>query len=83
MKWILCVGAVLLGCFQIGILAAADQPGVPPETVTDYLHSVIEADRTFYSIHVVERLQKSGGTRKLASGEEPLAVTGSVLDRIE
>jgi len=63
MKWILFVGAVLLGCFQTSISAAADQPGIPPETVTDYLHSVIEADRTFYSIHVVERLQKSGGTK--------------------
>ena len=63
MKWILLVGCVLLSCFQTGISAAADQPGIPPETVTDYLHSVIEADRTFYSIHVVERLQKGGGTK--------------------
>src|SRR6476659_1095084 len=42
---------------------AADLQGIPPETVADYLHSVIEADRTFYTIHVVERLQKSGGTK--------------------
>jgi hypothetical protein len=41
---------------------AADPQGIPPETVADYLHSVIEADRTFYTIHVVERLQKAGGT---------------------
>ncbi len=40
---------------------AADLPGIPPETVTDYLHAVIEADRTFYTIHVVERMQKQGG----------------------
>ncbi len=40
---------------------AADLQGIPPETVADYLHSVIEADRTFYTIHVVERLQKAGG----------------------
>ena len=41
----------------------ADPPGIPPETVADYLHSVIEADRTFYTIHVVERLEKGGGTK--------------------
>ena len=40
---------------------AADLPPIPPETVADYLHSVIEADRTFYTIHVVDRLQKAGG----------------------
>jgi len=39
-----------------------DLPGIPPETVTDYLHAVIEADRNFYTIHVVERMQKQGGT---------------------
>ena len=42
---------------------AAEQQGIPPETVADYLHSVIEADRTFYTIHVVERLEKGGGTK--------------------
>lgn len=65
MKWTLFVGAVILtiGCFQPGFSEAGDQAGIPPETVTDYLHSVIEADRTFYSIHVVERLQKGGGTK--------------------
>ncbi len=40
---------------------AADLPGIPPETVTDYIHAVIEADRIFYTIHIVERLQKEGG----------------------
>ncbi len=39
---------------------AADMNGIPPETVTDYLHAVIESDRIFYTIHVVERLQKEG-----------------------
>ena len=40
---------------------ATEFPGIPPETVADYIHAVIEADRTFYTIHVVERLQKQGG----------------------
>lgn len=41
--------------------ATEDLPGIPPETVADYIHAVIEADRTFYTIHVVERMQKQGG----------------------
>jgi len=40
---------------------AGEQTGIPPEIVANYLHAVIEADRTFYTIHVVERLQKGGG----------------------
>ena len=34
--------------------------GIPPEIVADYVHAVIEADRTFYTVHVVERLQSKG-----------------------
>lgn len=43
------------------------QLGIPPETVADYLHAVIEADRTFYTIQVVERLQKRG---KIVASED-------------
>lgn len=46
----------------LNVSNASDLPGIPPETVADYIHAVIEADRTFYTIHVVERLQKGGGT---------------------
>src|SRR5262245_37195108 len=66
MTRILSVGIAILA---VGFLlnapgvGAADQQGIPPETVADYLHSVIEADRTFYTIHIVERLQKGGGTK--------------------
>ena len=42
-------------------LLAGEQTGIPPETVANYLHAVIEADRTFYTIHVVERMQNGGG----------------------
>ncbi len=34
--------------------------GIPPETVADYVHAVIEAHRTFYTVQVVERLQMKG-----------------------
>lgn len=40
--------------------ASESQASISPETVADYLHAVIEADRTFYTIHVVERMQKRG-----------------------
>jgi len=53
---------IVLGCWILS--ACGKQPGtaagIPPETVADYLHAVIEADRTFYTVHVVERLQNRG-----------------------
>jgi len=57
----LTVGLVMVFSSFSMVGRAADLPGIPPETVTDYIHAVIEADRTFYTIHVVERLQQQGG----------------------
>ncbi|WP_447971485.1 Tll0287-like domain-containing protein [Nitrospira sp. M1] len=34
--------------------------GVPPRLVADYLHAVIQADRTLYATHVVSRMQDTG-----------------------
>ena len=64
MRWTVSLMVVLvlvLSSFMM-VGRAADLPGIPPETVTDYIHAVIEADRTFYTIHVVERMQKQGGS---------------------
>ncbi len=36
---------------------AGEPIGIPPEVVAEYIHAVIQADRTIYSTHVVERLQ--------------------------
>ncbi len=36
------------------------QMGIPPERVADIVHALIQADRTFYTVHVVERLQQMG-----------------------
>src|SRR3989442_14144104 len=33
---------------------------VPAETVADYVHAALQADRTFYTSHVVERMQANG-----------------------
>lgn len=37
-----------------------DQFVLPPEVVADYVHSVLESDRTVYARHVVDRLQSKG-----------------------
>ena len=34
--------------------------GISPKTVADYIHSVVEADRTFYSTEIVDRMQTRG-----------------------
>ena len=34
--------------------------GISPETVANYIHSVVEADRTFYATEIVERMQMRG-----------------------
>ena len=53
---LLCV----FGWWGIGIAEKPSAGSVPLETVADYLHSVLEADRTFYTVHVVERMQRRG-----------------------
>jgi hypothetical protein len=63
MRWtvsLTVVPVMLLSSFTM-MGRAADLPGIAPKTVTDYIHAVIEADRTFYTIHVVERMQRQGG----------------------
>ena len=52
-----------LSPFMGQVSSASDLTGIPPKTVADYIHAVIEADRTFYTVHVVERLQKHGGAK--------------------
>lgn len=36
------------------------QFGIPAEKVADYVHAVLQSDRTFYTVNVVERLQAKG-----------------------
>ncbi len=63
MQWtvsLMVVPVMVLSSFTI-TGRAADLPGIPPETVTDYIHAVIESYRTFYTVHVVNHMQKQGG----------------------
>lgn len=39
---------------------ASAQAGVPAERVADFVHAVVQSDRAFYTVNVVERLQKKG-----------------------
>lgn len=57
--------AFLLGGLSGGasLPAAKENPslgGIAPERVADYVHAVLEADRTIYATHVVNRMQERG-----------------------
>ncbi|AFY70920.1 hypothetical protein Pse7367_2665 [Thalassoporum mexicanum PCC 7367] len=43
---------------------ATAEVGISPELVTDYIHTVLEADRTAYTKHVISRLTKLEGKEK-------------------
>lgn len=38
----------------------AQPKSISPEIVADYVHSVVQADRSFYQIEIVDRMQKKG-----------------------
>lgn len=45
------------------LFAAKEHPptvGIAPEKVADYVHAVLEADRTIYTTQIVDRMQESG-----------------------
>ncbi len=50
----------LCGDRTVHAASARAETGVPPEVVADYVHAVIQADRTLYATHVVERMQEAG-----------------------
>jgi len=57
--------ALLVGWLWGGISLpfAKDSPrtfGIPPEKVADYVHAVLEADRTIYTAQIVNRMQEKG-----------------------
>ena len=58
------IAIVIAGTWGIAsLLLAKTGPGadgIPPEKVTDYVHAVLEADRTIYTTHIVNRMQEKG-----------------------
>jgi len=53
---------LLVGFWILSSIQKKEQlrTAIPPETVADYVHSVIEANRTIYTTHVVDKLQEKG-----------------------
>jgi hypothetical protein len=58
------IAIVIAGTWGIAsLLLAKTGPGadgIPPEKVADYVHAVLEADRTIYTTHIVNRMQEKG-----------------------
>ncbi len=58
------VAVLILGWWWTGVsLSAKEEPrptGIPPEKVAGYVHAVLQADRTIYTSHVVNRMQEKG-----------------------
>ncbi|OQW31510.1 MAG: hypothetical protein A4E19_07810 [Nitrospira sp. SG-bin1] len=57
--------AFLLGgvCGMTAFLSAKESPtavGISPDRVADYVHAVLEADRSIYTTHIVNRMQEKG-----------------------
>jgi hypothetical protein len=57
-----CVTAV--SCSSTGTTDTTAAAGIAPELVADYIHTVLAADRTAYTKHVVNRAQKLEGKEK-------------------
>lgn len=62
----------VLACFGLSLFLSGDlmgevalsggQGGIPPEVVAEYVYAIVQADRTLYTTHVVERMQELGVT---------------------
>jgi hypothetical protein len=55
--------ALALACVSVYSLQAKDvapPAGIPPEKVADFVHAVLDADRTIYTNQVVNRMQAKG-----------------------
>ncbi len=52
--------ALTLGGVARDLAYSGEQAGIPPEVVAEYIHAVVQSDRTLYATHVVERMQDLG-----------------------
>jgi len=66
--------AIILAGVQADVAQAQEKGGIPPELVAEYIHAVIQADRSIYSTHVVEQLQ----SRKITVAEEDWKEKGTL-----
>ena len=61
----LAVGTTFTCLLGQGVFSAASKEpdlrkGISPEIVADYVHSVVQADRTFYQTAIVDRMREKG-----------------------
>lgn len=54
------IALVAMVCVLVAPNESRGETGVPPDQVADFIHAVIEADRTLYTTHVVDRMQEHG-----------------------
>lgn len=66
--------AILLVVVAVNVAQAGEPEGIPPELVAEYIHAVIQVDRSIYSTHVVEQLQD----RKVAVAAEDWKEKGAL-----
>ncbi|MDE3042648.1 MAG: DUF3365 domain-containing protein [Nitrospirota bacterium] len=52
--------ALTLGAVRGEMAGAGAQAGIPPEVVAGYVYAIVQADRTLYTTHVVERMEELG-----------------------
>ncbi|SLM48159.1 conserved protein of unknown function [Nitrospira japonica] len=75
----LAVGTISTCLFGPWVFSAASKDtevsdGIAPQAVADYIHSIVQADRTFYTNEIVERMQ----TRGIVSASEHWKETGDL-----
>lgn len=70
------ISTSLLGQWVFSAVSKETDPpkGISPAIVADYIHSVVQADRTFYTTEIVERMQ----TRGVAFASEHWKETGEL-----
>jgi hypothetical protein len=56
------ISTCLLGQWVFSAASKETDPpkGISPDIVADYIHSIVQADRTFYTSEIVERMQTQG-----------------------
>jgi len=76
--WWVPAGLIMATVGFWGLSSAARDSGgsgkIAPEKVAEYVHAVIEADRTIYTTHVVDRMQEKGITSAVEHWEQQNAL---------
>src|SRR5215475_11233068 len=49
-----------LGAVRGEMARSGAKEGIPPEVVAEYVYAIVQADRTLYTTHVVERMEERG-----------------------